>query len=110
MVNNNKETLNNNEYTKIGSFLFYTDKNLENCDEYFESFPKEEIIQYAKLDDNLKDANMFYMFMEDYIYNIIVPARKGYDLFIKQDKELAKFANVYSTNYKKSEKQKVLRK
>lgn len=109
MVNNNKEIL-NNEYTKIGSFLFCTDKDLENCDEYFESFPKEKITQFANLDDNLKDTKMFYMFMEDYVYNIVVPARKGHNLFIKQDKEFAKFVNVYSTNYKKNEKQKVLRK
>ena len=106
MDNTNIET----EYTKIGSFLFCTDKNLDNCDEYFESFPKEKITNYAELDDNLKNSDMFYMFMEDYIYNIVVPARKGYNLFIKQDKEFAKFANVYSSNYKEIEKTKVLRK
>lgn len=96
----------NNRYEVklIGNFIFYDDKymtsNFSNSSlSKFQGYSKETIKQAMLIDDDLKDIDVFYMLVEDYVYNILIPSREGHKLLLKQSVNDKNVLDVYSLNY-----------
>lgn len=111
----NKTTV---EYKLIRSFIFRTDKTNINDKQIMwdEKYSKEHILEFATLNKYFDDVKFIYMMMEDYIYNIVIPFKKGHKLVIGASSNEESHthyltAYVYSTNYnevmKESSNQKV---
>jgi len=95
---------NNCEAKLIGNFRFYDDKfmsiNFKNSDvSKFQGFSRETIMQSTIVGEKLDGVNVFYLLVEDYIYNLLIPSKDGHKLLIKQDNENEYMLNVYSLNY-----------
>lgn len=100
MKNDNSEMI----LTLIGSMMFYDEEyiksNLSNSNlSRFQGFSKETILQSAILDERLSNESVFYMLVEDYIYNILLPSRDGHKLIIKRNDDNLYMAYIYSLNY-----------
>lgn len=99
MINNNRD-----EVKLIGNFIFYNEDYMannfgnNNLDK-FQGYSKETIELSTMIDNGLKDIDVFYMLVEDYIYNLLIPSREGHKLLLKQSDNNDNLLNVYSLNY-----------
>ena len=97
-MEHNNNVLNHEEYIKIGSFVFSSDFRKDEL--YFEAISKREFSKYAYIDDTLSDIDIFYVLVEDYIYNIVIKYKQGHKLLIRKSKD-GNFIDVYSLNDKR---------
>lgn len=95
------ENNNLNDLTLIGNLVFCDETTFDNQNgnQFLEAIPRTFITKYAILDETLQHIKTFYMFMEDYCYNVVNPAGKGHKLYITKSKDSDQMLSVYSTNY-----------
>ncbi len=106
-MEHNNNDINYVEYTKIGSFVYALEG--ENGNDFFEKIDRSKFSSYAILDKSLDGIEAFYVFMEDYSYNIVINKIKGHNIILKKS-EIDHFIDVYSTNYKEVMEQKNIQK
>ena len=64
---------------------------------FYERISREMVERYAELGEELASVKYFYLFVEDYCYSIVIPAKKGHKLVIRKTDD--NFLGVYSRNY-----------
>ena len=87
------------EQTFLGTFMFEEKLDNQDGNSFLEAIPQRFITKYATLDEALKHIKTFYMFMEDYCYNIVIPAKKGHKLLVRKSQDKSQMLEVYSLNY-----------
>jgi len=95
------ENNNLNEPTLLSNSIYFEtpELNEQNDASFLVKIEQEFITKYAKLDESLQHIKIFYMFVEDYCYNIVIPAKNGHKLFISKSQVSSQMASIYSLNY-----------
>ena len=106
-MEHNINVLNHGEYIKIGSFAFSSCFSKDEC--YFEAINKRELLKYAYIDESLSAIDIFYVLVEDYIYNIVIKYKQGHKLLIRKSND-GNFIDVYSLHDKRLIEQKGVQK
>lgn len=90
-----------NEKILLTTFIFSDETTIgrQKGDEFLEPISQEHITKYADLDASLQHIKTFYMFMEDYCYNVVIPAKKGHKLLLSKLEDNNQMLAVYSLNY-----------